>query len=44
MTPFGCEGGVQKTIAVVFDVPATPKFSTNPGAMGRSKHMHACIY
>ena len=39
MIPFGCEGAIQKTFAVPFDVPTTPTISTNPGAAGKNIYM-----
>ena len=32
MSPFGCEGVVQKTIAVLSEVPTTLAISTTPAA------------
>ena len=36
MTPFGCEGGAQKTIAVLSEVPTTRAISTTPAAIIRN--------
>ena len=39
MSPFGCAGGVQKTIAVLSEVPTTRAISTTPAA--KEKYLYA---
>ena len=40
MAPFGCEGGVQNTIALLSEVPTMLAISTTPAAKYSEKHKH----